>query len=104
MRSLTATQIRPVSYTHLLFVLQRRPGGAPAWTGPLLVLGQTALFFYVLHVHLLKLATTLLGLDHPGGLRETYLGALGALVVLYPLCVLYRRYKRAHLHGWTRYL
>lgn len=87
-----------------LFVVQRRPGGAPVWTAPLLVLGQTALFFYVLHVHLLKLAATLLGLDHRGGLRETYLGALGAIVVLYPLCVLYRRYKQAHPLGWTRYL
>lgn len=87
-----------------LFVVQRRWDEPPVWTVPLLVLGQTALFFYVLHVHLLKLAAHLLGMEHRGGLRETFLGTLGALVVLYPLCVLYRRYKQAHPRGWTRYL
>jgi uncharacterized membrane protein len=76
----------------------------PFWTKPLLVFGQTAFFFYLLHAHLLKLAAWALGLLHEGGLRETYVAWLCVLVVLYPLCVLYGRYKRAHPTGWTRYI
>ena len=89
------------------FRLQRTSaaqGHEPEWTKPLLVFGQTAFFFYVLHAHLLKLAAWALGVLHKGGLRETYVAWVCALVVLYPLCVLYGRYKRAHPTGWTRYL
>jgi uncharacterized membrane protein len=86
-----------------LFRVQRA-GAAPFWTKPLLVFGQTALFFYLLHAHLLKLAAWALGLLHRGGLRETYIAWMCALVVLYPLCVLYGRYKRGHPRGWSRYL
>ena len=72
--------------------------------GPLLVLGQTALFYYVLHVHLLALGAWALGVQHRAGLGATY-GAAGATVlVLYPLCVVYRRFKQAHPDGWARYL
>jgi hypothetical protein len=44
------------------------------------------------------------GILKQGGLRETYLGALAALVVLYPACAWYRGYKQAHPDSWTRYL
>jgi uncharacterized membrane protein len=72
--------------------------------GPLLVLGQTALFFYLLHVHVLALGTWALDLGHRGGLAATYVGALATVLVLYPLCVWYRGYKRAHPDGWPRYI
>jgi uncharacterized membrane protein len=71
---------------------------------PLLVFGQTALFFYLLHAHLLTLAARVLGLSHRGGLLETYVATLGALLVLYPLCVMYGNYKRVHPEGWTRFI
>jgi uncharacterized membrane protein len=87
------------------FRVHRHAGAiAPGWTRPLLVFGQTAFFFYLLHAHLLKLAAWSLGVLQAGGLRETYLAWACVLVVLYPLCVLYGRYKRAHPTGWTRYL
>jgi uncharacterized membrane protein len=81
-----------------------RRRGEPAWTKPLLIFGQAAFFFYLLHVHLLKLAALSLGVHRQGGLAEAYAAALGALLVLYPLCAWYRRYKQAHPTGWTRYL
>ena len=71
---------------------------------PLVLLGQTAFFFYLLHVHLLHRAADVLGLLHGAGLLVSYAAAAGALAVLMPLCALYRRYKAAHPEGWTRYV
>jgi len=76
----------------------------PAWTKPLLVFGQTAFFFYLLHAHLLKLAAWLLHLVEKGGLRETYLSWIVVLLALYPACLAYRRYKQANPLGFTRYV
>ncbi len=70
----------------------------------LVVLGQTALFFYLLHVHLLTLAAWTLGLLHRGGLAATYAATVVALALLYPLCERYRAYKQAHPDGWPRYV
>jgi uncharacterized membrane protein YeiB len=71
---------------------------------PLLVLGQAALFFYLLHVHVLVVAAAALGLAHHAGLGATYVAALGVLVVLYGPCAWYRRYKLDHPDGWARYV
>lgn len=86
-----------------LFVLARRYADA-RWARPLLVLGQTALFFYVLHVHVLLAASYALGMHKAGGVAATWIAAGCAVIALYPLCVWYRRYKQAHPDGWTRYL
>ncbi|HLY38859.1 MAG TPA: heparan-alpha-glucosaminide N-acetyltransferase domain-containing protein [Candidatus Binatia bacterium] len=72
--------------------------------GPLAVLGQTALFFYVLHVHVLVLVGRALHLEHATGIAGAYVGGLAITAALYPLCARYRRYKRAHPDGWARYL
>ena len=72
---------------------------------PFLIFGSTAFFYYLLHVHLLKLAAIVLGLDRAhDGLFKTYAGSAAVLVALYPLCTRYRRYKAAHPDGWTRYI
>jgi uncharacterized membrane protein len=72
---------------------------------PLSVLGATAFFFYVLHVHLLSVAIWPLHLDRETwGLTKTWIGTPLLLLALYPLCVRYRRYKAAHPDGWTRYI
>lgn len=85
-----------------LFRLQRWT--SPIWTQPLLVFGQTAFFFYLLHVHLLKLAAWALHLLERGGLTEAYIAWAVALLVLYPLSLGYGRFKRAHPNGFTRYV
>lgn len=71
--------------------------------GPLLVFGQTALFFYLLHFALLGLARMGLGLER-GGLLRTYLLAALLLTLLYAPCWLYRRYKQAHPTSWVRFI
>jgi uncharacterized membrane protein len=86
-----------------LFVLQRHV--AKVWQGnPILVLGQTALFFYLLHIHLIGVAAAALGLLGRGGLLETYAGGLVVVLVLYPACLWYRGYKAAHPDGWPQYI
>ena len=67
---------------------------APAPWNPLQVFGQTALFFYLVHIHLLFAAASLLGVAHAGDLRTTYLATAGALIVLYPACLAFRAAKR----------
>ena len=74
---------------------------------PLLVFGQTALFFYLLHVPLL----TLSGMAFPGlksggngGLLATWVGAALVLLVLYVPCRSWRSYKRAHPRGLARFI
>jgi uncharacterized membrane protein len=71
---------------------------------PLWLIGQTALFYYLLHFHLLTIASWLFGGAHQGGLGVTYGATLATLTALFPLCVWYRGYKRAHPQGWPRYV
>jgi len=81
--------------------------GGPRADHPLLVFGQTALFFYLVHMHLLRL----LGVAVTGGyakapwpLWATYAVSLGVLVVLYPACRWYRGFKQRHPNSLARYV
>ena len=76
----------------------------PSADGVLLVLGQTPMFFYLLHIPVLVLSAHALGVEHALGLGATYAIAVVVVAVLYPTCRAYRRYKTAHPDGWTRYL
>ena len=72
---------------------------------PLLVFGQTALFFYVLHFLVLGgSAFAITGGLAQRGLEETYLAAAGTLIVLYPVCLAYRRLKRRHPTSFLQYI
>lgn len=78
-----------------------------AWTRPwrpLQVLGQTALFYYLLHVHLLKLAANASGMHKSEGLGVTALAWLAVMVALYPLCRCYLALKRKHPDSALRFL
>ncbi len=79
----------------------KRP--ARAWS-PLLVFGQTALFFYLIHLHILMIAAFAMGMFMNQGLGATYLAALGVLIVLYPLCLWFRRFKVRRPRSWVRYI
>jgi uncharacterized membrane protein len=85
----------------VLAVLLRigRSGG-----GPLLVFGQVALFYYLLHIHVLHLAAWAFGIQHALGVAAAWLGGLAALGLLYPVCRWYRSYKAAHDGVVTRYV
>jgi len=86
----------------ILFAYYRNRSANP-WN-PLTVFGQTPLFFYILHVHLLAVAAWLLNMRHGGSLIETLTATLAVLLVLYPVCLWYRRVKQNKGFGLLRYI
>lgn len=85
-----------------LFAWYRNRSASPG--NPLQVFGRTPLFFYVIHVHLLAAASGLLNMHQAGGLSETYLATVAALLMLYPLCRWYGHLKQAHPKSLLRFL
>ena len=87
----------------LMMVLERRIGVRP--NGVLLVFGQTAMFFYLVHRIVLEGSATWLGLRGCTGLGMTYVITVVLLAALYPLCRWYRALKKRHKGAtWTSYL
>jgi uncharacterized membrane protein len=80
-----------------------RQGALSAPMAALTLLGQAALFYYVIHIHLIGLVTTLLGVEKHG-IAATLLGAALCVLALSFPAARYQRYKVAHPDGWTRYL
>jgi uncharacterized membrane protein len=76
----------------------------PRIATPLLVFGQTALFFYLLHVHILKGVAVAFGIYKTEGLGVVYLACLALLVALYPACRWYLGVKRRHPDSVLRFL
>ncbi len=76
----------------------QRPGN------PLLVFGRTALFFYVLHLMLLNGSAWLSGFQQRLDLAWGWILSGVALVLLYPVCRWYDRYKQTHRNFLTRLL
>jgi hypothetical protein len=72
--------------------------------GPLLLFGQTALFFYVIHRILFDGSAQLFDLHATMTLTKIYFVSLAMLVFLYPLCLWYRGYKANHRDSWVRFI
>lgn len=69
------------------------------------LLGSTAFFYYLLHVHVMAIAGWVFGIDPKhDGLVKTWLGAAITVGLLAGPCFLYRRYKAAHPDGLARYV
>lgn len=79
--------------------LQREPS---EWN-PLLVFGQTAFFFYLVHVYLLAKAPAWLEQEEKGGITEAVLGTVVIVVLLYPVCIVYRAVKKNYPRSVLRY-
>jgi uncharacterized membrane protein len=77
---------------------------SPWSDNPFLVFGQTALFFYFIHIPVLVLPGVTFDLFDAGSLAWAYGGAALGLVVLYPLCRWYRGYKSKRAGSWVRYV
>jgi len=72
--------------------------------GPLLVFGQTSMFFYVVHRLVMEVPATYFGLRGAGNLATTYIVSAVLLVLLYPACRWYRSVKRAHPTSFLKYM
>jgi len=81
--------------------LARAVTAPPTWS---LVLGQAALFFYLLHIHILTLASQALGMHKAAGLAETFAAAAAVVLLLFPLCWWYRSFKQAHPRSLARFI
>ena len=88
----------------LAVMLKLEPAIGVRANGPLLVLGQTAMFYYLVHRFVFDATAAYGGLHGVGTISATYTVGIGALVVLYPLCRWYRSFKAAHPQSFLRYL
>lgn len=87
-----------------LFLLQRRQGDDVNYANPVLVFGQTAFFFYVVHIFLYETTARLLGVHQAYGLLVSTAAMAAGLVVLYPVCRWYRGFKATHRGTVLRYM
>jgi len=71
--------------------------------GVLLVYGETAMFFYLVHRLAFEVPATWFGLRGIGNLATTYAAAALMLAALYPACRWYREYKAAHRNSILKY-
>lgn len=76
----------------LLALLVRLPESWKSARSPLIVFGQTPLFFYIAHFYLLA-ACALLFFIEPASLEGAYAAWVAVVAALYPVCVWYRRFK-----------
>lgn len=71
--------------------------------GVFLVLGQTAMFFYLVHRLVLEVPATYFGLRGAGNLGATYWVSGVVLVLLYPACRWYRTARTTHPDSLLKY-
>jgi uncharacterized membrane protein len=71
--------------------------------GVLLVFGQTAMFFYLVHRLVLEVPATYFGLRGAGNLATTYLVSFALLVLLYPACLWFRTAKASYPNSLLKY-
>jgi uncharacterized membrane protein len=72
--------------------------------GPLLVFGQTAMFYYLVHRLVMEIPATYFGLRGFDGIAATYIATAVLCVSLYPLCRWYRRVKTSHPDWFIKYI
>ncbi|MGQ9888914.1 MAG: acyltransferase family protein [Aggregatilineales bacterium] len=92
--------------TCLLIALHSRPD-APNTAAPfraVAVLGQTALFFYLVHIRLIELVSPLIARLPLEPLERSLLIVAATLPALLFLCAAYRFYKREHPDSILQYL
>lgn len=80
----------------LLYLFEQVGAALTRWGKPLLVFGQTALFFYVTHMFIYKVLQILWvgGRGLAGvNLFTLYLGWAAGLLLLYPICLIYGQFK-----------
>jgi uncharacterized membrane protein len=76
----------------ILYLLSRSPAWVKSERSPLIIFGQTPLFFYLTHFYLFFLIGLIL-FPEAGSLPITYLVWALGVAALYPVCAWYRRFK-----------
>jgi hypothetical protein len=71
--------------------------------GVLLVYGQTAMFFYLVHRLVLEVPATYFGLRGIGNLATTYGVSAVLLALLYTACLWFRGFKAAHSTSFLKF-
>ncbi|BBM86505.1 DUF1624 domain-containing protein [Candidatus Uabimicrobium amorphum] len=71
---------------------------------PIQVLGQTALFYYILHMHVLVWTAQAMGMYQTEGINTTLVSSLCVIIVLLPCCYFYRKLKSTYPNSWLRYI
>ena len=76
-----------------LYLLSRASAILITWGRPVVVLGQAALYFFLVHWFIYGA----MGLvwSEPGGLPKTYLAWATGLILLYPVCKTYQAFKHS---------
>jgi uncharacterized membrane protein len=78
----------------LLALLVRLPESIKSERSPLIVFGQTPLFFYVVHFYAFMICAFVF-FREPVSLEQTYFVWAAVLALLYPVCAWYRKFKMA---------
>jgi uncharacterized membrane protein len=87
----------------LAVMLKLEPVVGVRENGLLLVLGQTAMFYYLVHRFVFDATANYGGLLGVGTLSATYLVGVAMIAILYPLCRWYRSFKAAHPGSFLKY-
>jgi len=77
----------------VLWLFSRTGPGLARWGKPLLVYGRAPLLFYIAHLYLFALVGLLTASRTEGSLPFMYLIWLAGLMILYPACRWYGRFK-----------
>jgi uncharacterized membrane protein len=88
----------------LALMMRIEPSIGVRQNGPLLVFGQTAMFFYLVHRLALEIPATYFGLRGFGNIYTTYIVWALLLVPLYLTCRWYRVVKKEHPDSFLKYL
>lgn len=102
--SLTFTGLELGITALVLAALFRFGRGRDTFGGPILVIGQTALFFYLIHIHLMELVGVVFGVRHTLGLASAWIGGASILIALYLPCRAYRKLKAKHPRSFLQYI
>ena len=87
----------------LAFLMKIEPKVGVRANGALLVFGQTAMFFYLLHRLVLEIPATYFGLRGIGDISTTYIVWALMLVPLYYACIWYRDVKKKYPDSVLKY-
>ncbi|OFZ53590.1 MAG: hypothetical protein A3D92_07655 [Bacteroidetes bacterium RIFCSPHIGHO2_02_FULL_44_7] len=87
-----------------LVILSPKGEGSHRVCQPLLLFGQTSLFFYIVHLYLYGLAAYILNKNVGISLAATWGIWLTGLIPMYFLCSLYQRLKMRHPTSWLQYI